>query len=217
MSNPFRIDEDEIREAINGMPEDQRGPWEQVLAGREKARRLLAEGVENGDWRQALNIAGSEGRARVFADIEDRLTDDDVRDLLDSYWSITEAWSGDPELREVMYRLLQRVAPLHVIDDGQPLPDDETLTIYRGNLGEKPGEHIASWTLDRQVAEQFALMANSPRGMYLGMYRENGVPSIWRARVAREHVIGYFDDRQEREVVVDGKHLIGVTLIACAE
>jgi hypothetical protein len=46
-------------------------------------------------------------------------------------------------------------------------------------------------------------MADGPRGRFLGMNREGGVPTVWRASVEPGDVLGYFDDRREREVVVD--------------
>lgn len=220
MSNPFRISESDIDDAIetltaSGVPEDKIQPWRDLREARALKDARVRDAIYQGNYREALMLTGSERRAAMLVDLEPRLTDDEVRDLLDTYWSITEAWSGDPVLREGMYRLLARVAPLHVLGEPKrPLRAGKTLTIYRGNLGETPGPYTSSWTTNRKTAEFFARMADSPRGMFLGMHREGGVPTIWRAKVARDAILGYFDDRGESEVVVPGTALKAVAKIA---
>lgn len=173
--------------------------------------------VSAGDLSAALMFSGSHHRASLLADWNERgLLDDDavVRSLIEEHWSSTEAWSADTRLRETMYGLLRRSAPIRVLGEPErPLPAG-TLTVYRGNLGERPCG--GSWTLDRATAEHFASMAMSPRGMFLGMYREDGVPSIWRATCDSEDVLGYFDDRGEREVVVEPGALDDVELVTVA-
>lgn len=219
MSNPFRITENDIDHAIetltaSGVPDDKIQPWRDLREQRAMKDARVRDAIYQGNYHEALMLTGSERRAALLVELEPRLSDDEVRALLDSYWSITEAWSGDPVLRDGMYRLLSRVAPFHVLgDDGRTLRAGKTLTVYRGNLGETPGPYTSSWTTDRKIAERFALMANSVRGMFLGMHREGGVPTVWRAKVARDAVLGYFDDRGESEVVVPGTALKAVTKV----
>lgn len=202
------------REMIEEIPEDQRGPWLAHLEARERAQVIVAELEENGEWRQAALYFDSKHRAEAFTRWAPRMTDDEVRELLTNEWSVTEAWGGDAKLREGMIGLLRRVAPLVVLAD----TDDEfvqgigTLTIYRGNVGEDP-RLGHSWTLDKEIAQRFARMAMSPRGMYLGMYREDGIPTVWQAEVDSRDILGYFNDRAEREVVVDPATLRDVTKI----
>lgn len=206
-------------EMIEALPEDQRGPWLDHLKRVEEHVELIESEAQARNFKHALVLVDSKDRARYMIDFDERFsfTKEEARDLLDMFWSITEAWSGDERLREGMYGLLKRVAPLHVLGEPpRPMPEKKWLTIYRGNLGETPGAHMMSWTLDRSIAEMFARMAMSPRGMFLGMHRKDGLPSIWRGVIHRTKVMGYFDDRDEQEVVVDGQYLQQVELIAQA-
>ena len=218
MPNPFRTEI--TQEMVDAMPEGQRDLWQKQLDGRkwrdEEIERLAADRQFVG----ALNWLDSQDRADKIVEWDEKyhFTDDEALDIIMRTWSITEAWSGDERLRDGMYGLLKRVAPVEVIreDDPRQLPKSPYLTVYRGNLGETPGDHLASWTLDREIAERFALMANGIRGWFLGMSEpgSKGVPTVWKARVARERVLGYFDDRGEQEVVIDGQYLRRVTKIA---
>lgn len=216
--NPFRTEITD--EMVAAIPADQREPWQKLLDGqRAQAARVEALAADR-QFVQALYLVGSEDRAdRIVAwDEQYAFTDDEASDIVMRCWSVTEAWSANERLRDGMYSLLKRVAPAEVIreDDPRPMPDTWFLTVYRGNLGETPGAHLASWTLDREIAERFARMAASPRGWFLGMSTPDspGVPTVWKAQVARERVLGYFDDREEQEVVIDGTHLIGLKKIS---
>ena len=214
----FDLTDDQIREAASKLSPEQAKPWLDIIEQRKLRDKLLAELEEKKDYDQILMFVGSEHRAEKLVSWKDELTDDQVRELLTDYWSVTEGWSGDEDLREGMLELLHRVQPLMVMDeeDPRPLPDDEELVIYRGNLGEVPSG--GSWTLDRMIAEKFARMASSMRGQFLGMrpMQEGDVPSIWRARVSRDDVLGYFDNRAEREIVIDNGMAYDIELIAQA-
>lgn len=212
----FDFDFPEITdEMIAALPESQRPMWEQLRTAKADHARYVAECVERREFGQALLLTDSKERAQVLVgwDEDDSigLTDADVATLIRDYWSVTEAWSGDVRLRDGMMRLLRRVAPIQVLDEvhQRPLPDG-AITIYRGNLGEQPG--TGSWTLDPAIAEKFASMAMSIRGKFLGMHRADGVPSVWRATAFADAVLGYFDDRDEQECVIEAEHLRNVTL-----
>src|SRR3990167_4825732 len=210
MSNPFEFTV--TPEMIEAFPPDQRGPWQAVLDWQAGRQRLLDEALTAGDFGGMLALVGSAKRAQVFREIAARLDNEEVRELLTAWWSMTEAWSGDPELREVMMGLLSRVAPLSVPgDDGRGLPATRgPLVVFRGNLGERPDG--GSWTLDRKVAERFAMMASSPRGWFLGMCApgDECTPTVWSGRVKHGRVWGFFNDREEREVVVPDGAVPGI-------
>lgn len=222
MASPFKITNADIDQAIETLSqtegaEEQIKMWEQMREGRAHKAALMRQWRADGDYRQMLVMTSSEERAGIFAEIADRLTDEEAAVLLTDFWSVTEAWSGDEKLRETMYGLLARVAPLVVPgDDGRPLPERDVYTIYRGNLGETPGPYTSSWSLDPKIAERFANMAMSPRGMFLGMHRPDGNPTVWSAQVSREQILGYFDDRAEQEIVVRGTDLRDLQKIASA-
>jgi hypothetical protein len=91
--------------------------------------------------------------------------------------------------------------------------------IYRGNLGEHPRLGL-SWTFSREKAEWFAEYAlNSPRAGFLRLKRADGaepVPTVWVAQIPAKKILGYFNVRDEEEVVPDPDHLRGIRLVAPA-
>jgi hypothetical protein len=188
-------------EEIAALPEKDRKVWEELAEQRRQGQERIRELILDGDYDQALALTGSEDRARLLCAWAPRLTDEEVRGLLRDWWSSTEAWSGKPELREGMMSLIKRAAQVIVLnEDSEDMLPTGYLTVFRGNLGEQPG--TGSWTLDVEIAERFAQMSSSLRGMFLGMYREDGVPTVWQATVLSDKVLGYFNDRNEREIVV---------------
>lgn len=201
-------------EMIDQLPEEQRGLWIQYLEQKEESVAYLAELEGRREYGDALLFYGSELRAAKLVEWADGLSDDEVRQLLVDNWSVTEAWGADARLREGMIGLLRRVAPLVVTDEENP--DDRApegmLEIFRGNGGED-ARLGHSWTLDQATARYFARQTRSPRGMAIGIYREDAVPSVWRAVVDSREILGYFNDRKEREVVVDPETLIDVVKI----
>src|SRR5215204_2938992 len=143
-------------------------------------------------WDNNLSACDSTSRSyqllRVM--LSTGLTDDEKRRLIEEYWTLCEAW-GD--LLEYALVMLAQLKPV-----GDPLPQAGTLTVYRATGGVEPDG--GSWTLRRDVADFFARMINSPRGAILGM--RSTTPAIWRAQVDTDDVLGYFDGRNEAEVVI---------------
>jgi hypothetical protein len=77
---------------------------------------------------------------------------------------------------------------------GDPLPDGDRFTIYRGVSGSSYYRKVRSfsWTLDRERAEWFA-----HRFDVLGL----ADPAVYRAVVRREQVLAFFNGRQEQEII----------------
>jgi hypothetical protein len=75
---------------------------------------------------------------------------------------------------------------------GDPLPEGDTLTIYRGVAGVGSMRRVSglSWTLDLDIACWFASRFNLPN------------PAILAASVRPDEVFFYTDGRNEQEVVV---------------
>lgn len=196
----------EITQAdVDQMPEEHRAKWQELVDARARGREEMRLAEERGEWNKVLTYQDSGNRAPALIRAAATMEGDELRELVGHWWSTTEAWSAVPELRDGMYDMIRRAAPVRVYADeavGRPVPPETgEMTVYRGNLGEEP--HGGSWSLERDVAERFARMAMSPRGMFLGMYRADGVPSVWRGTVKAEDVLGFFDDRQESEIVTD--------------
>lgn len=202
------------QEQIDAMPEGDRPMWQQLVDAKARKDEVVHEAMEEGDYDQVLMLHGSEQRALPLIACCSEVSTDKARELVKKWWSVTEAWSGDPMLRAGMHDLIKRVAYVETFDHNNPRPLPSGLVqIFRGNNGEVP-DGVGSWTLDYDQACFFASATKSLRGMFLGLYDENGVPSIWQAYVPSGKVLGYFDDRAEQEVVVDAADLIDVTLIA---
>jgi len=198
---------------LAALPEHERAVWEELAEREEAHEQRIQDLILESDWDQALCLVGSEDRARILIAACEDTTIDEARVLLEEWWSVTEAWSGDPTLRAGMLEQLHRARPVRVFGpDDFGFPEVGVLTLYRGNLGEKPG--TGSWTLDLAVAEKFAAMAKSPRGQFLGMDREDGWPTVWQATAAATDVDGYFNDRGEEEcVITDAVYLHDVIAI----
>ena len=84
------------------------------------------------------------------------------------------------------------------------LPD--SIEIWRG-CGELSGVRGMSWTLDRKIAEYFSAYAvGQRRRMLAHIWPEANVkPFVVRAKCQKTDVIAYFEERQEKEIVVDPK------------
>lgn len=208
-------------EMIEAIPESERGPWLEHLERHERGLAEMRRLEEEGKFHEALGFYESQERAGALVRWADRLDDDEVAELLAAWWSSTEAWGGSAELRKGMYALLRRAGTIYVGSDDEEKhgdlfgdeavcaiaelgDEDGNLTIYRGNAGENP-RHGHAWTLSKETAEFFSRMPWSLRGtIVFGITPpEDGVPTIWRATVAADAVLAYFDDRGETEVVVD--------------
>jgi hypothetical protein len=203
------IEESITPEVLAAFDPEQRAMWERLLEQRAEGRRLIDEYVNAGDWNHALIMLDSQNRAPMLIRAGEELTDlDALRELVAEWWSTTEAWSGDPELREGMFRTIRNARPVIVPSEDvsrfQTPPEGE-FKVYRGNLGEEPYGGCGSWTLDPKIAEKFAAGATSLRGMLvLGMNpNRDGVPTVWEGTCRSKDVLGFFDDRHEYEIVTD--------------
>lgn len=190
-------------EQLAALDPAQRAMWTQVYEQQRRKDELIARAVEEGDFDRALAFSESEGRAALLVSLGPGLDDDALFVLLTEWWSTTEAWQGDRMLRAGMMRLLRRVAPV-IVDPERTFPGDAELAVYRGNMGEPPGG--GSWTLDRAIAERFAAGAFGARArIVFGIEPDpDAVATVWQGAASREQVLGYFDDRGEREVVLAG-------------
>ena len=88
------------------------------------------------------------------------------------------------------------------------------VAVYRGCI-RGLNERGWSWTLKRHVADDFALLANSPRMKSYGGV--SGVPIVVMCRVSRAKILSYFGEREEEEVVIDPRTLGKVREIAYAQ
>jgi hypothetical protein len=121
--------------------------------------------------------------------------------------NIAELWrSSDPDDEDPasLSTWLEACAAngYRTITDGKPLPRRKLLTIYRGQLD--PAKSGIAWTLDLEVAKQFARGAS---------YRQPMPGSVLEARIQRDTILGYLTGRDEQEVIVDPQLVSEPTVI----
>lgn len=163
----------------------------------EAFRKLLRKRAEASPA-SALALLGSHQVAEGIVALAPLLSDDELRDALRDEWTRCDAHG---RVREELLGLFRRVG--YVSDCERVLAG--TLTVYRGNLGEDARLGIA-WTLDEERARFFAAYSVSPRAAFLGLARADGEerdPTVWRGLVEADDVLGYFEEREESEVVLD--------------
>ena len=125
------------------------------------------------------------------------LSKEDFSYFLGSMWTLVELPNADPTVSTTEFvRYFQQSDKKILMDEGDYkryllLPD--VLTVYRGV---KPkGKVLAlSWTLSKKKAEWFA-----------NRFKSDG--TVYRAKIPREHILAYFNCRNEQEVVVNYQKL----------
>ncbi len=173
------------------LTEEQSEAFHQQLTERDWER--LWNIAEAGDLAGALKWVDSLMVASRMLQLADELefTDDQLRAALRTHWPRVHAsgWGGGMTGAQVggMLALFRKVG--FVSDTSSSFGGE--LTIYRGTIGDDPLRGL-SWTL-REATAQFFAQSLARRG----------TPSVWRARVDAEHLLGYFVDRDEQEVIPD--------------
>ena len=81
-------------------------------------------------------------------------------------------------------------------DAGDPMPNGDKFTLYRGVAGARPNRRVAglSWTSSLEVAVRFAQR-----------YREFQDPAVYTTTVAASDVACYINKRDEQEFVLRAK------------
>lgn len=137
------------------------------------------------------------------------LSEQDFASVLADAWTRTEAPNNDPNLsKRDLLSMFKSTDPALLMDSDdyhQFLSLDNTITVYRGvtSMNAKNIKAL-SWTLDRDIAEWFA-----------HRFGENG--SVYEAQIQKEYIYAYFGSRNESEVIVDPKHLKGITQVQTME
>lgn len=168
--------------------DDDFGSW--MRRGRTRALAMARRCWHRGDADGAMAILGHADRLPF---LERRWIADQDRDAVRYAWP--GAWSGaEPDDTDPGYLYAwQAIARGHE-PIGDPLPAGDPLTVYRGQESAEDACGIA-WTLDPAVARFFAFRVSRVSG------RPTGV--IITGQVARADVLGYVDNRNEREVIAD--------------
>lgn len=127
----------------------------------------------------------------------------DFSEYLADAWVTCEAPNSDPNFtKKQLLGLFKKADPQFLMtaeeyEQFQGL--DETVTVYRGVTGYNAHRVKAlSWTLDKDKAEWFA-----------HRFGEDG--TVYEAQISKEHILAFFDSRNESEVIVDPGQLIDIT------
>lgn len=119
--------------------------------------------------------------------------------MLAHAWILEECPNQDRNVsKRELLALFHSVPPELLMDEEeyavyQSLED--SVTVYRGVTSYNAKNIKAlSWTLDRDTAEWFA-----------HRFGEEG--TVYEAQISKEHILAFFNGRNESEVVVDPKYL----------
>lgn len=121
----------------------------------------------------------------------------DYAEFLSDLWVRVEFPNADANISKAMFvDLFKKADKKFLMSENENavldnLPDD--IVIYRGVYGDGRVEAL-SWTLNEEKADWFA-------------NRWDGSGDVYRANIAKEDVLAYFDSRGEAEVVVDYRKL----------
>jgi len=147
------------------------------------------------DWRRALTFLERPYRLsflRLWWQSK-IITVDILRSELPWVWVDAEPDDTEPRWRT----LFCQASKAGRLEDGAPLPEGETLTVYRG---QSPEDELGlAWTLDPATARFFA------RRFHAG-------GSILAGSVARSDVLAYLTGRGEQEIDVDPRKVAGVSV-----
>lgn len=128
------------------------------------------------------------------------LSKEDFSYFLGSMWTLVEFPNADPTVSHAEFLRYFQQADRDVLMDENDykkflnLPD--VLTVYRG-IKPKGEVRALSWTLSKKKAEWFA-----------NRFQPDGV--VYRAKIAKEHLLAYFNCRSEQEVVLDYRKLFNI-------
>lgn len=133
------------------------------------------------------------------------LSEQDAAKLLIWTWTSSESPNSDPNLSKAkVQELFRSIQPAKLMDEEeykrfQEL--DDVVTIYRGVTPHNAKRVKAlSWTLDPHTAEWFA-----------HRFGEEG--TVYQAQIRKEHIHALLLGRNESEVIIDPKHLMGLTTV----
>lgn len=172
-----------------------------IIAGDILSRQNADVAVEEGwDWADALELVGSYARFDWAYENRHLTTTEHFYAALPDLWVNSDPDDTKPEYLDMWWRAFVHNGRKTITTADSPLPDQKSFTIWRGQKDE-PITGV-SWSLNRKVAEKFAITGGLRQPI------PNGI--LYKARVKREHIWAYFTHRSEDEVIVSPFHLITV-------
>lgn len=137
------------------------------------------------------------------------LSEQDTALFLSQAWITTESPNSDPNLsKRELISLFRSVDPQKLMDEeeyGIFCGLDDVVTVYRGVTSYNAKNVKAlSWTLNRDTAEWFA-----------HRFGEQG--TVYEAQIKKKHICAVFLGRNEAEVIVDPRYLVGISQVQAQE
>ena len=134
---------------------------------------------------------------------EPHLSKKDFSEILADAWIRSENPNMDKNFVKKSLVDMFKKADQSILMDGEEKDVfdsfDDTVTIYRGVTSYNAKNIKAlSWTTDYQTAEWFA-----------HRFGEEG--TVYEAQISKEHILAFFNGRNESEVIVDPKYLTDIT------
>lgn len=166
-----------------------------VMAGDLFSAERMEQSINDGsrDVETAVWMIGSYARLPFALKMvnEGRLSREWLTENLPELWRGSDPDDTDPTYLNLWREAWEANRRQPVIDDA-PLPDGETVPVYRGQM---PGSGFGiAWTLDPSIAEKFAHGAG---------VRVPQKGTVYTGSVARRDVLAYLTGRGESEVIVD--------------
>jgi hypothetical protein len=158
-------------------------------------REAVDRAQADGDWNAFVWLHERPHRCEAFLSIADRLPDKDYWAFAGAVWQDSEnIWQNLKEWRSILRS--QRPAREHFMSEEDRIALAEMadrLTVYRGI--DRASYRGLSWTLDKSIAEFFAMRFNGPS------------QRIVEGTVSKSRVIAYLSDRGEQEIVALPQHV----------
>lgn len=134
---------------------------------------------------------------------EPHLSQKDFSEILADAWIRSENPNMDKNFVKKSLVDMFKKADQSILMDGEEKDVfdsfDDTVTIYRGVTSYNAKNIKAlSWTTEYQTAEWFA-----------HRFGEEG--TVYEAQISKEHILAFFNGRNESEVIVDPKYLTDIT------
>ena len=134
---------------------------------------------------------------------EPHLSKKDFSEILADAWIRSENPNMDKNFVKKSLVDMFKKADQSILMDGEEKEVfdsfDDTVTIYRGVTSYNAKNIKAlSWTTEYQTAEWFA-----------HRFGEEG--TVYEAQISKEHILAFFNGRNESEVIVDPKYLTDIT------
>ena len=133
---------------------------------------------------------------------ESHLSKNDFSEILADAWIRSENPNLDKNFVKNDLVAMFKKADKAVLMDGEEREQfddfDDTITVYRGVTSYNAKNIRAlSWTTDYKTAEWFA-----------HRFDEDG--TVYEAQISKEHILAFFNGRNESEVIVDPKYLTDI-------